>query len=113
MSRCMYVLLAVTFLSVVVQPLVAAEPAAVPPGLRFVAIAPCRLVDTAITPPLTPGEETSRHVDLQSSRCGVVMPPFALHYSFQITTQSKQAPETLPSSLRNVRIGARLVGRTC
>jgi hypothetical protein len=87
----------VVTLLVSVQPLAAADRAAVvPPGLRFVPIAPCRLLDTAVTPATSKIEESLRHVDLDASRCSSVLPPYALHYSLQVTTYSQKAPEALP-----------------
>jgi len=86
------------------QALAAAErPAAVPPGLRFIPIPPCRLLDTAVNSPATKAEESLRHVDLDDSRCGSLLPQYALHYSLQVTTYSVQAPETLPAGTAPAR----------
>lgn len=109
---------AAAFLSVTllfsVPHLHAAERADAPPGLRFVAIAPCRLLDTAVVPPSNKAEESLRHVDIDSSRCGALLPPYALHYSLQVTTYSRQAPETLPAGTvpsRQAKTLAAPVGR--
>src|SRR5436305_4429301 len=79
------------------------RPAAVPAGLRFIPIAPCRLLDTAVTKAANKIEESLRHVDLDGSRCGSLMPRYAIHYSLQVTTYSTQPPETLPAGTVPVR----------
>ncbi|HUP61012.1 MAG TPA: hypothetical protein VNA69_11390 [Thermoanaerobaculia bacterium] len=67
----------------------------------FVAIAPCRILDTATKSPSNTGEEVLRRVDIRTTRCGRVVPPYATVYSLRVTTYSRSprgtaAPEEDP-----------------
>jgi hypothetical protein len=62
-------------------------------GAVLVPIAPCRILDTSAP---TQDAGSSRHVDVRSSRCGRIVPPFATAYAVRVTTVSREAPEKLP-----------------
>ncbi len=61
----------------------------------FVQIAPCLLLDTLTQSATNSAEETLRHVDIQSHRCGRVVPRYATRYSLAIMTYSRIPPEKL------------------
>jgi hypothetical protein len=69
-----------------------ATPPAGPPGTTFVLLPPCRLTnpatDTAISPP--PG---ARHIDIKATRCGRIIPDFAVAYVLRKVTLDKTLPE--------------------
>jgi hypothetical protein len=54
----------------------------------FVAIPPCRLLDTRTTPPANPGEQTLRHIDIAATRCGRMLPAYATAYSIRTSRYS-------------------------
>jgi len=55
----------------------------------FVAIQPCRLLDTRTTPPASPGEQTLRHIDIAATRCGRMLPAYATAYSIRTSRYSR------------------------
>lgn len=65
-------------------------------GEVFVAIAPCRILDTAADPAASEGQGSSRKIRIQSTRCGRIVPGYATSYSVTTTTISRDAPESLP-----------------
>ena len=64
----------------------------------LVPIAPCRVLDTATKTPRTADDESSRKVDVRSTRCSRVVPPYASAYSVRITTTGRGGPDGLPAS---------------
>jgi len=58
-----------------------------------VQIAPCLLFDTLTQAAESPAEQTLRHVNIQTHRCGRVIPAYATRYSLSIITYSRAAPE--------------------
>jgi hypothetical protein len=68
-----------------------------PAAPLFVAIAPCRILDTRMKSAANSREEVARDVDLERNRCGRIVPPYAISYSLRIITIDKIAPEKLPS----------------
>ncbi|MEK6374093.1 MAG: hypothetical protein AABO58_15505 [Acidobacteriota bacterium] len=61
-------------------------------GPRFVAIAPCRILDTHVKPAKNSGEELARRVDVRATRCGRILPPYATSYSIRVTTYGRTMP---------------------
>lgn len=66
------------------------------PSERLVPIAPCRLVDTRINEPTSAGEETARHIDVASTRCGRFVPAIATAYAMRVTSYDRPNDGKIP-----------------
>lgn len=54
-------------------------------GDQFVAIAPCRLLDTRVDRAASPAEEAARTIDVRAHRCGFIVPSVATAYAIRRT----------------------------
>jgi hypothetical protein len=68
----------------------AAQPAAAGPD-DLVPMAPCRVLDTRLTPAANPAEEAVRRIDIASTRCGKLVPTTATAYALRITSLNRSA----------------------
>ncbi|MBV8519610.1 MAG: hypothetical protein JO197_19620 [Acidobacteria bacterium] len=64
---------------------------------RFVAIAPCRLVDTRVDAPDSSSDETTRRLNIASTRCGRLVPASAIAYAVRVTSMTRAIPHVAPT----------------
>ena len=63
------------------------------PGAIFVPLAPCRILNTRRDPPDNAGAAGSRHVDIRATRCGRIVPPYALGFALRTVSYSLTASD--------------------
>jgi hypothetical protein len=88
------------FVAVVVMVPIASAEAQQPsssPGDRLVMIAPCRLVDTRVSVPLSPAEESARKIDVASTRCGRFVPSASTAYTVRTTSYERASDGKTPT----------------
>jgi hypothetical protein len=73
-----------------------------------VVLAPCRILDSAVTA-AQPGREGVRDLEISTTRCGRIVPPYATAYILRVTTTSRTAPDKLPAGTLPMRDTARRV----
>jgi hypothetical protein len=96
-TLCQRLFLVVVMLLSLARPAAAADAvAAAVPGERFVAMAPCRLLDTRVTPAANATEETVRRLDVAASRCGRFAASIATGYSIRVTAFSRSESRAIP-----------------
>jgi hypothetical protein len=87
-----------------------AQPSAPPAGgEKFVPTALCRLLDTRMTPPANAAEASLRQIDVRTTMCSVLLPPFATAYAVRTTSWSLLAPEKTPAAEQPVVTTTRIV----
>ena len=82
--------------------ILAATPPAGPPGTTFVLLPPCRLTnatDTTTNPPAG-----VRRIDIKATRCGRIVPDFAVAYVLRKVTLDKTLPENARAGGRSEQI---------
>ncbi|MEK6372846.1 MAG: hypothetical protein AABO58_09130 [Acidobacteriota bacterium] len=87
-----FVLIVVLASSSALEAADAEQKAAALPGSRFVAIAPCRILDTHVKRAANSAEEFSRRINVRATRCGRILPPYATSYSIRLTTYGRTMP---------------------
>jgi hypothetical protein len=83
-TLCQRLFLVVVMLLSLARPAAAADAvAAAVPGERFVAMAPCRLLDTRLDAPASLADVSLRNIDVRATRCGRIVPTFATAYAIR------------------------------
>ncbi len=62
------------------------------PGSIFVPLAPCRILNTRRDPPDNGATLGARHVDIRATRCGRIVPPYALGLALKLVSYSDSKP---------------------
>src|SRR5216684_164369 len=62
------------------------------PGSIFVPLAPCRILNTRRDPPDNGATPGARHVDIRATRCGRIVPPYALGLALKLVSYSDSKP---------------------
>jgi hypothetical protein len=66
------------------------------PGAVFVPLAPCRIVNTLTDVAATGPAQAARHIDIRTTRCGRIVPAYAIGYALTTVSYSHTPPEKLP-----------------
>jgi hypothetical protein len=62
------------------------------PGSIFVPLAPCRILNTRRDPPDKAASPGSRDVDIRATRCGRIVPPYALGFALRMVSFNTATP---------------------
>jgi hypothetical protein len=62
------------------------------PGSIFVPLAPCRILNTRRDPADNIAASATRHVDVRATRCGRIVPPYALGLALKLVSYSTATP---------------------
>jgi hypothetical protein len=66
------------------------------PGAVFVPLAPCRILNTLTDVGGTVPARAAGHVDIRTTRCGRIVPAYAIGYALTTVSYSHTPPEKLP-----------------